>query len=210
MVQILLATNNPGKVREIQALIEELAPAYREQIKLVLPLDIGLHLEVNEDGQTYDENAARKASAFCRASNLVTVADDSGLEVTALGGAPGVHSHRYSTSPDATDTDRRAYLLRNLRQVTRPWRARFVCTIAIAEPEMHGFDPRLEYAYGECFGEIIPEERGSNGFGYDPIFLIKELGKSMAELSTQEKNLYSHRSRALHNAVPILIRIINE
>ncbi|MGD0005468.1 MAG: non-canonical purine NTP pyrophosphatase, partial [Anaerolineaceae bacterium] len=130
MVQILLATNNPGKVREIQALIEELAPAYREQIKLVLPLDIGLHLEVNEDGQTYDENAARKASAFCRASNLVTVADDSGLEVTALGGAPGVHSHRYSNSPDATDADRRAYLLSNLRQVTRPWRARFVCTIA--------------------------------------------------------------------------------
>lgn len=210
MMQILLATNNPGKVREIQALIEELAPSYREQIHLVLPLDIGVHLDVNEDGQTYDENAARKATAFCRASNLITLADDSGLEVAALGGAPGVHSHRYSPNPNDTDADRRAYLLRSLRQVTRPWRARFVCTIAIAEPEMHGFDPRLQYANGECFGEIIPEERGSNGFGYDPIFLFKELGKTMAELSTQEKNLYSHRSRALHNVVPILLRIINE
>ena len=210
MVQILLATNNPGKVREIQALIEELAPAYREQITLVLPLDIGVHLDVNEDGQTYAENAARKATAFCRASNLVTLADDSGLEVTALGGAPGVHSHRYSPAPNATDADRRAFLLRNLRQTTRPWRARFICTIAIAVPEMRGFDPRLEYANGECAGEIIPEERGSNGFGYDPIFLIRELGKTMAELSTQEKNRYSHRSRALHNAVPILIRIVNE
>ena len=210
MMQILLATNNPGKVGEIQALIEELAPAYREQIALVLPLDIGIHLDVNEDGQTYAENAARKANAFCRASNLVTLADDSGLEVVALGGAPGVHSHRYSPSPTATDANRRAYLLRNLRQHTRPWLARFVCTIAIAVPEMRGFDPRLEYASGECSGEIIPEERGSNGFGYDPIFLLKELGKTMAELSTQEKNLYSHRSRALHNAVSILIRIINE
>ncbi len=209
-MKILLATNNPGKVVEVQALIEELAPAYREQINLVLPLDIGVHLDVNEDGQTYAENAARKAAAFCRVSNLVTLADDSGLEVAALGGAPGVHSHRYSPSPNATDADRRAYLLRNLRQQTQPWRARFVCTIAIAVPEMHGFDPRLEYASGECFGEIIPEERGISGFGYDPIFLIKELGKTMAELSTQEKNRYSHRSRALHNAVPILIRLVNE
>jgi XTP/dITP diphosphohydrolase len=210
MVQILLATNNPGKVREIQALIEELAPAYREQINLILPLDIGVHLDVAEDGRTYAENAARKAAAFCRASNAITLADDSGLEVTALGGDPGLHSHRYSPSPHATDADRRVFLLRNLRQHTRPWRARFVCTIAIAVPEARGFDPRLEYATGECSGEIIPEERGSNGFGYDPIFLVRELGKTMAELTTQEKNRYSHRSRALHNAMPILIRIINE
>ena len=210
MMQILLATNNPGKVREIRALIEELAPAYREQISLILPLDMGIHLDVAEDGKTYAENAARKAAAFCRASHLITLADDSGLEVTALGGEPGLHSHRYSPSPNATDADRRAFLLRNLREHTRPWRARFVCTIAIATPEMRAFDPRLEYATGECPGEIIPEERGSNGFGYDPIFLIKELDKTMAELSTQEKNCYSHRSRALHNAVSILIRMINE
>ena len=130
--------------------------------------------------------------------------------MTALGGEPGLHSHRYTPSPTATDADRRAFLLRNLRQHTRPWQARFVCTIAIAVPEMRGFDPRLEYATGECPGEIIPEERGSNGFGYDPIFFIKEMGKTMAELSTQEKNRYSHRSRALHNAVPILIKIVNE
>ena len=131
MVQILLATNNIGKVREIQALIEELAPAYREQISLILPLDIGLHLDVVEDGNTYAENAARKAIAFCRSSNLLTLADDSGLEVTALGGEPGLHSHRYAPMPNATDADRRAFLLRNLRQHTRPWRARFVCTIPL-------------------------------------------------------------------------------
>ncbi len=214
MVQILLATNNPGKVREIQALIEELSPAYREQINLILPLDIGLHLDVPEDGLTYAENAARKSTAFCRASNLITLADDSGLEVIALGGEPGVHSHRYSPSSNATDADRRTFLLHTLqsgvRQHTRPWRARFVCTIAIALPEARGFDPRLEYANGECAGEIIPDERGSNGFGYDPIFLINELGKTMAELTTEEKNRFSHRSRALHNAVPILIRTVNE
>jgi XTP/dITP diphosphohydrolase len=173
-------------------------------------MDIGIHLDVVEDGKTYAENAARKAAAFCRGSNLITLADDSGLEVTALGGEPGLHSHRYSPTPNATDSDRRVFLLRNLRQHARPWRARFVCTIAIALPEARGFDPRLEYATGECAGEIIPEERGSNGFGYDPIFLLQELGKTMAELSTQEKNCYSHRSRALHNTVPILIRIINE
>ncbi len=210
MVQILLATNNPGKVREIQALIEEMAPAYREQISLILPLDIGLHLEVVEDGKTYAENAALKATAFCRTSNLITLADDSGLEVTALGGEPGLHSHRYAPTPNATDADRRAFLLKNLRLHTRPWSARFVCTIAIAVPEMRGFDPRLEYATGECPGEIIPDERGSNGFGYDPVFLLQELGKTMAELSTQEKNRYSHRSRALQRAVPMLVRIINE
>jgi XTP/dITP diphosphohydrolase len=210
MVQILLATNNPGKVREIQALIEELAPAYREQITLILPVDIGLHLEVVEDGKTYAENAARKAVAFCRSSNLLTLADDSGLEVTALGGEPGLHSHRYAPTPNATDADRRAFLLRNLRPHTRPWRARFVCTIAIAVPEKSGFDPRLAYATGECPGEIIPEERGSNGFGYDPVFLLQELGKTMAELSTKEKNRYSHRARAIQHAVPILVRLINE
>jgi XTP/dITP diphosphohydrolase len=210
MVQILLATNNPGKVREIQALIEELAPAYREQISLILPLDLGIHLDVVEDGKTYAENAARKAVAFCRGSNLITLADDSGLEVTALGGEPGLHSHRYAPTPNATDADRRAFLLKNLRQHTRPWSARFVCTIAIAVPEARGFDPRLEYATGECPGEIIPDERGSNGFGYDPVFLLHELGKTMAELSTQEKNHYSHRSRALQRAVPMLVKIINE
>ncbi len=132
------------------------------------------------------------------ASNLITLADNSGLEVTALGGEPGLHSHRYAPTPNATDADRRAFLLRNLRQHPRPWQARFVCTIAIAVPEKSGFDPRLEYATGECPGEIIPDERGSNGFGYDPVFLLQELGKTMAELSTQEKNRYSHRSRALH------------
>ena len=145
MVQILLATNNIGKVRELQALIEDLAPAYRDQISLILPVDIGLHLDVVEDGNTYAENAARKAIAFCRSSNLLTLADDSGLEVTALGGEPGLHSHRYAPMPNATDADRRAFLLRNLRQHTRPWRARFVCTIAIAVPERRGFDPRLDH-----------------------------------------------------------------
>ena len=204
MRSLIIATKNIGKFDEIK---DELAHSFDRFYSLA---DFDDQFDVVEDGQTYAENAMKKARKIGNRYGIDTLSDDSGLEVTALGGEPGLHSHRYSPLANANDADRRAFLLRNLREHTRPWRARFVCTIAIATPEMRAFDPRLEYATGECPGEIIPEERGSNGFGYDPIFLIKELDKTMAELSTQEKNCYSHRSRALHNAVSILIRMINE
>jgi XTP/dITP diphosphohydrolase len=132
MAIVLLATHNPGKVREIQALVDELPPAMGGLIELVLPQQLGIQLEVQENGQTYQENAALKALAFCRASGLVTLADDSGLEVDVLGGAPGLHSARYSPLPAASDADRRTLLLRNLQGFPRPWLARFCCVVALA------------------------------------------------------------------------------
>lgn len=206
MAIVLLATHNPGKVREIQALVDELAPEQRGLFELVLPQQLGIWLEVQESGQTYHENAALKALAFCRASRLVTLADDSGLEVDALGGAPGLHAARYSPLPAATDADRRALLLHNLQGLPRPWLARFRCVVALAAP---GFEPpKLEFYEGQCPGEIIPNQRGENGFGYDPIFLLSELGKTMAELSTAEKNQLSHRARAVKAALPGLVRMV--
>lgn len=198
MNKLLVATNNKGKVEEIRALLGDL------QIQLVTPAGINLNLEVKEDGQTYAENASKKAIAFARASGLISLADDSGLEVDALGGAPGLYSARYSPKPGAKDADRRAYLLQNLKDKPRPWTARFRATIAIAIP---GKDVLL--AEGTCEGEIIPEERGTGGFGYDPIFFIPELGRTMAELSMDEKNRLSHRARAVMNAKPILEKISN-
>ncbi len=195
--KLLIATNNKGKVAELQELLKDLT------ITLVTPGEINLKLDVEEDGSTYAENAAKKAQAFANASGLISLADDSGLEVDALGGQPGLHSARYSPQPGATDADRRKYLLGKLTDRPRPWTARFRATIAIAAP---GNTPRL--AEGHCEGEIIPEERGTSGFGYDPIFLIPSLSRTMAELSVEEKNRLSHRARAVQNAIPILKEIL--
>jgi XTP/dITP diphosphohydrolase len=197
MRKLLIATGNRGKVREIQALLENLS------LELVTPADLGIDMDVVEDGRTYRENAGKKASAYSRASGMLSLADDSGLEVDALDGAPGLYSARYSPLPNATDADRRSYLLENLMNYPRPWTAHFHATIAIGHP-----DGRLFFADGNCYGEIIPEERGGNGFGYDPIFFIPELKRSMAELTMQEKNRLSHRALAVLHAVPILQNLL--
>lgn len=192
MKKLLIATNNKGKVKEIQDLLKDIS------IELVTPNDAGIQLDVEEDGSTYAENAAKKALAFARASGLISLADDSGLEVDALDGAPGLYSNRYGPSlslpPNSknlggeggglADADRRAYLLKNLKGKPRPWTAAFHATIAIAIPN----NPSVKFAAGECKGEIIPEERGTGGFGYDPIFFIPEMNRTMAELSMEEKN----------------------
>ncbi|HMN59423.1 MAG TPA: RdgB/HAM1 family non-canonical purine NTP pyrophosphatase [Anaerolinea sp.] len=196
MPTILIASTNPGKLREFQEILAG------EDFNLVLPTTLGIQLQVVEDGSTYAENAAKKALAYQRASGLVTLADDSGLEVDALGGAPGLYSARYSPLPGATDADRRAHLLDNLRRLPRPWPARFHCTVAVAAP-----GGVLELTEGKCPGEIIPEERGSNGFGYDPIFLLAERGLTMAELDSEDKNRISHRALAVLAALPILYRL---
>jgi XTP/dITP diphosphohydrolase len=193
---LLLATNNKGKVAEIKDLLAGLG------LDLLTPADIGLNLEVAEDGETYAENATKKALAFAQASGLVALGDDSGLEVDALDGQPGLHSHRFSPLPNASDADRRKYLLEQLGDKPRPWTARFRATVAVATPA-----GEVRLAAGQCEGEIIPEERGTGGFGYDPIFLIPELGQTMAELDMQEKNRLSHRARAVQNAAPILKEI---
>ncbi len=177
--------------------------------------DIGVTLRVAEDGTTYAENAARKAVQYCRASGILTLADDSGLEVDVLNGAPGLHSARYSNKRGASDADRRQMLLVNLAGKARPWTARFCCTVVIALPkENHGWgslpyaaeleDMLLFRTEGVCEGEIIPEERGTNGFGYDPIFQLAGLTRTMAELTTPEKNLFSHRAMAVKAAIPVL------
>jgi XTP/dITP diphosphohydrolase len=196
MKKLLIATNNKGKVKEFQELLKDTG------LELITPTDIKLNLDVEEDGKTYAENATRKAIAFARASGLISLADDSGLEVNALNGAPGLYSARYSPKEDASDADRRAFLLENLRQIPRPWKAHFHATIAISTSETE-----VQVVDGNCFGEIIPEERGDNGFGYDPIFLFPKLNKTMAEMDTEEKNRLSHRAIAVMNAIPILKKI---
>lgn len=193
MKKLLIATGNKGKIREIQALLDGL------EVELLTPHDLELKLEVVEDGENYAENAGKKARAFSQASGLIVLADDSGLEVESLDGAPGLHSARYSPLPKATDADRRAYLLKNLAGKPRPWKAHFHATVAVGSP-----DGKVWFAEGNCYGEIIPEERGSNGFGYDPIFLIPEVNQTMAELSMEAKNRLSHRAQAVRNAIPLL------
>ena len=195
--QLLIATNNKGKIKELQDLLKDTG------IDLVTPAQIDLDLDVVEDGQTYAENATKKAVAFAHASGLVSLADDSGLEVDALDGAPGLYSARYGSldghQGKLSDAERRAILIQNLRDRSRPWIARFHAIIAIAVP-----NGKTHLAEGFCEGEIIPEERGWGGFGYDPIFLLPGLGKTMAELSMEEKNRLSHRARAVMNAKGIL------
>ena len=196
MHKLLLATNNKGKVAEIKALLSGVG------LSLLTPADLGLALEVPEDGLTYAENASKKATAFSQASGLLALGDDSGLEVDALSGRPGLHSHRFCPIPDATDADRRIYLLEKLQEAPRPWTAHFRATVAMVLPsgEEH-------ITSGRCDGEIIPGERGSNGFGYDPIFFIPGIDRTMAELDMDEKNRLSHRALAIQNAIPILKEI---
>lgn len=198
---LLIATNNQGKVKELQDLLNNTG------IELITPAQINLELNVIEDGHTYAENATQKAMAFAQASGLISLADDSGLEVDALDGAPGLYSARYGSSngEKLSDKDRRAYLIHNLQNKPRPWMARFHATIAVAIPNGETY-----LTQGFCEGEIIPEERGAGGFGYDPIFLLKELGKTMAELSLEEKNHLSHRARAVMKAKGFLNQIFSK
>ena len=197
MQKLLIATGNQGKVKEFRELLNGL------DVELVTPKDIGLTIEVEEDGITYEENAGKKARAYSQASGLIALADDSGLEVDALDGAPGLYSARFSGKPGATDADRRAYLLEKLTGAPRPWLAHFHATVAIGLP-----DGRVQFAEGNCYGEILPTERGDNGFGYDPIFFIPALNCTMAELSMDEKNCLSHRALAVKNALPMLENLL--
>jgi XTP/dITP diphosphohydrolase len=156
---------------------------------------------VAETGETFEENATLKATAFAAAGGRLALADDSGLEVDALGGEPGTRSHRYA-GENADDADRIVFLLDKLRDVPEEKHAaRFRCVIAIAEP-----GGRVVLCEGECRGVIISTPRGSHGFGYDPIFYLPELGKTMAELTLEEKNRISHRARAASKAREILLK----
>jgi XTP/dITP diphosphohydrolase len=198
--RLLLATNNPHKISELSAILIGL-----EGIDVLTPKDLGIDLDVEEEGKSYAQNATLKALAFARAGNMITLADDSGLEVEVLNGEPGIYSARYSGKPGASDADRRHYLLQKLKDKPKPWTALFRCVIAIAAPlaVIQNFE-------GVCLGEIIEEERGSNGFGYDPIFLISGGDKTMAELDSQVKNEISHRGRAAAKAAPFLHHLLRK
>jgi XTP/dITP diphosphohydrolase len=195
--QLLIASHNRGKLREYKDLLAGLP------LTLVTPDELGLDLDVVESGATYADNAGLKATAYAQASGLLTLADDSGLEVDALDGAPGVRSARYALGGDA---DRVTALLRALAQVGAPPEgrtARFRCVIALVAP-----DGRSWIVEGECAGRIIDTPRGSGGFGYDPVFYVPDHGCTMAELSPAAKNRISHRARAVQALRPTLRRIV--
>ena len=183
--RLLLGTTSAHKLAELREIFDGLP------VQLVTPRDIGLDLDPDETGATLEENSRIKAEAFAQASGLPALADDSGLEVDALRGAPGVHSKRYA-GPDATDADRIALLLRNVSGVPDSQRgARFRCVMTLATP-----DAVVGAVQGTCEGRIGHEPRGQNGFGYDPIFFFPDRGRTMAELPSEEKNAISHRGRA--------------
>lgn len=189
---LLIATHNAGKLAELRSLLGDIPYA------LISLADVGIRADVEETGATLEENAALKATAYARLAGLPALADDSGLEVDALNGAPGVHSARYA-GIGATDADRIAKLLANLAAHQPPWTARFRCVIAIALS-----DGSVETHDGACEGVIMPQPRGDNGFGYDPIFLLPQCGKTMAELSDAHKNRISHRAIAARKAAQAL------
>ena len=191
--KLLLATHNQGKVGEFRRLLKD------SPFVLVTPSELSISLEVDESGDTYEENATIKARAFSAASGLVSLADDSGLEVDALDGAPGPRSARYA-GLNASDGQNLALLLRNMAEV--PWErrtARFVCVVAVAIPS-----GEVELCRASCEGIIGLEPSGASGFGYDPVFYLPQLGKTMAQLDMEGKNRISHRARAVRKAVIII------
>ena len=198
MTKLLVATNSPGKVREYEALLKGLP------LTLTYPAQEGVDIEVEETGSTFAENARLKAVAYARASGLLTLADDSGLEVDALEGEPGTRSARYA-GQGASDEDRYRLLLSKLEGV--PWErrtARFRCAIAVAT-----LQGEVRTAEGTCEGIIAFEPKGEHGFGYDPVFYMPEHGQTMAELETEIKNRISHRARAAEGARRILQELLS-
>lgn len=191
MPTLMLATGNRGKVAEIRALLE--VHLDLSQITLLTPRDWQSALpEVSEDGVTFAENALLKARALANATGLVTLADDSGLCVDALGGRPGIHSARWAGA-EATDADRNIYLLSEMQGVPMEQRqAHYLCVIALATP-----DGQFATAEGLCRGVILTEPIGNGGFGYDPLFLLPQFQRTMAELTADEKNRVSHRAEAI-------------
>ena len=174
--RLVIASGNAGKLREYRDLLAD------ADVEL-----IAFDTEIDETGDTYQENAALKAEAALAKSGLPSLGDDSGVELEALGGFPGIRSARLGP----TQKERTAALLSRLEGIPRPWKARFVCVIALAAP---GRD--TQFFEGECRGEIVPEWRGEAGFGYDPIFLVPGTGKTFGEMPPEEKRKYSHRAAA--------------
>ena len=196
MPKLLLATSNQGKTKEYRFLLDGLG------YQITTLAEEGITEAVIESGSNYEQNARLKAISYANLSQLTTLADDSGLEVDALNGEPGVKSARFA-GETATDAEKVNFLLAKLNGV--PWEkrtARFKCVIAIASPE-----GQFEVCYGECQGMIVLEAKGENGFGYDPIFFLPEIGETMAELPFELKNQISHRARASQKARQMLQKL---
>ena len=182
---VILASKNPHKLTELSAILSQ------HGFEIALESEYGLDIDVDETGTTFEENSLLKAEAVMKASGLPVLADDSGLMVDALDGAPGVYSARYGHK--SSDGERTAFLLENMKDVPDEKRtAKFVCVITCLWP-----DGRKIVARGECPGVITREVHGENGFGYDPVFYLPELGMTYAELPSEQKNAISHRARAL-------------
>jgi len=193
MPELLLASSNPGKIKEYRFLLDGLG------YQITTLAEEGIAKVVIESGSNYEQNARLKAISYAKLSQLTALADDSGLEVDALNGEPGVKSARFAGEA-ATDEEKVSFLLAKLNSV--PWERRtacFKCVIAIASP-----GSRAELCYGECHGMIALEAKGENGFGYDPIFFLPEISKTMAELPLEMKNQISHRARASQKARQVL------
>ncbi len=193
MPKLLLATSNPGKIREYRFLLDGLG------YQITILTEKGISKAVVESGSNYEQNARLKALTYAKLSQLTALADDSGLEVDALNGKPGIKSARFA-GESASDLDKVNLLLARLKDT--PWEkrtARFKCVIAIASPR-----GRVELCYGECHGMIALQAKGENGFGYDPIFFFPEMGKTMAELPFEIKNQVSHRAQASQKARQVL------
>lgn len=198
MPRLLLATTNRGKIAELRDLLDGCG------WEIVTPGDVGITIEVEEDGETYQENASKKALAGMEASGLVTLADDSGIEIQAMGGEPGVQSARFIRA-DATYEERFAEIERRLAGKTPLERtARFVAVIAIADPR----NGEVRFAEGSISGVIAPEPRGDRGFGYDPIFWSPSQNATTAQLEEHEKAIISHRARAVAGARQILLELL--
>ena len=186
-MKVILASKNQHKLTELSAILSQLG------FEIALESEYGLDIDVEETGTTFEENSFLKADAVMKASGLPVLADDSGLMVDALDGAPGVYSARYGHK--ASDKERTAYLLENMKDVPEERRgAKFVCVITCLFP-----DGRKIVARGECPGVIARAPHGENGFGYDPVFYLPELGMKYAELPSEQKNAISHRARALQD-----------
>jgi XTP/dITP diphosphohydrolase len=187
-MKLLIATKNRGKVTEIRALM---GVGVQKNVEVVTLADMPAVMEPREDGKTFAENARIKALHYAHELKVLCVADDSGLSVDALGGMPGVRSARYA-GEGATDASNNAHLLHELARYPRPWRAAFVCAAAAALPGRV-----IAEAAGKLDGQVVPEPRGQEGFGYDPVFLVGSTWKTLAELPAEEKNRISHRGQAM-------------
>ena len=195
---LLIASGNKGKIQEIKEILSSL------KLEFFTPKSLGISINIEETGNSYGENAHLKAEAYSRFTGMAVLADDSGLEVDALNGAPGIISARYSTKENADDLDRRLHLLSNLQGTPQPWKAHFHCTAVFLSPEGDHFE-----TVGRCDGEIIAQMRGTGGFGYDPIFFLPAYKKTMAELPSTVKNTVSHRAKALTKMMPYLQSYLN-